>query len=74
MAGFYEPCNGYYCSVGKRETLRPKYKLVNEYDMKKSEECLQQEVEENRDRDQKVERLRKEAEELLLKARELEKN
>lgn len=74
LAGFYEPCNGYYCSVGKRETLKPKYKLIEERDMKKSEDCLQQEKEELQERKEKADRLRKEAEELLFKAREIEKN
>jgi len=73
LAGFYEPCEGYHCGNGKRgEDWKPKYKQISISSMKKSEECLQQELEEKRDRDQKAARLRKEAEKLLLQARELE--
>lgn len=74
LAGFYEPCEGYHCGNGKRgEDWKPKYKQIPIDQMKKSEECLQQELEEKQERDQKAARLRKEAEELLLKARDLEK-
>ena len=73
LAGFYEPCEGYHCGNGKRgEDWKPKYKQISISSMKKSEECLQQESEEKHDRDQKAARLRKEAEKLLLEARELE--
>jgi hypothetical protein len=73
LAGFFEPCEGYHCGNGKRgDDWKPKYKQIPIFRMKKSEECLQQEREEQKDRDDKARRLRKEAEELLLKARELE--
>lgn len=73
LAGFYEPCRGYHCGTGKRgEDWKPKYKQISESDMRKSKDCLDDEREERRYRDEKAARLRKEAEELLLKARELE--
>lgn len=42
--------------------------------MRKSKDCLDDEREEKRYRDEQAARLRKEAEELLLKARELERD
>jgi hypothetical protein len=74
LAGFFEPCDGSSCgnyNRNKGEWIF-KYKQISSSFMRKSEECLQQEREERQEREEKARRLRKKAEELLLRAGELE--
>lgn len=83
LAGFFEPCDGYpSCFSEGREKVkgmwvynrkfRFRYKRIPVSQMKKSEDCIRDEKEEAEKRRKEVERLRKGAEDLLLKARELE--
>ncbi len=85
LAGFEEPCDGAPCTTSNL-VLKGKgkdkywdrvcnfpYKLIPIDQMQKSEDCLKQEREEKKEREEKAAKLRKEAEDLLLKARELDK-
>lgn len=75
IAGFIEPCYGYHCGTGKRgETWKPKYKRIPTSQMRKSESCIQDEEEESESRRKDADSLKKQALELLLKAKELENN
>lgn len=75
LAGFVEPCDGYHCGYGKRgEKWRPKYKRIHWSEMRKSEDCIQDEKEDTEKRHREAEQLRKEAMDLMVKAKELEKS
>lgn len=74
LAGFTDPCDGYYCGTGKRgEKWSPKYNRISYSQMRKSEECISNERREKEDRKKQANKLRKQAEELLLQARDLDK-
>jgi hypothetical protein len=74
LAGFTDTCDGYYCGNGKRgEAWVPKYERISYSQMRKSEECLSDERREKEYNSEKANKLRKQAEELLMQARDLEK-
>jgi hypothetical protein len=85
LAGFEEPCTGSrWCGNetrkivsygGEKEweyTFHPDYKTIPRSKMRKSEDCLRQEREDRESNEKEASRLRKEASELLLKARDLD--
>lgn len=82
LAGSDTPCKGHhqpscYSSIdGKRHSPLPgkfRYKMIPFSEMKKSEDCLKEEKREKEEKKVEATRMRYEAEDLLIKARKLEK-